>query len=217
MMSFAIKCLAVLLLAASCSFAQQGPPDGHIPMQNFGVDLSKLSNTPRYEVNGKTATKAAVFEAIGADSRFPRARAHLTVIGTRDEQAQARKAVESYGVPVPHDVAVHYYDVASPLVAKHNQDGKPTVYVQDGTGKVLHLQKDASDLRPALVAAGVLPPLPKPTPEPKVEPTPTPEPKVEPAPEAGSSVWGTIQILAMVLTVFVVGVIVGRQKEEDKL
>jgi hypothetical protein len=120
---------------------------------NFGVDVDKLAaaGSEKYTVNGLPATRTEAAAAIEGDGRLPddAGRLRLTVIG--DETARKQVLADLAGAaelaPFKDKLLVQSYPPAHWAVAGagFQSSGKPTIYLQAPSGKVLHRQDDYSD------------------------------------------------------------------------
>jgi hypothetical protein len=113
-------------------------------MPNFGLDLAHLANgnQPRYRVGGKPCRKRDVMTAmVEDDSAKPR----LTIIGSKEERAQALAALPAEA----SRYLVKAYDRTDWAVARagFKTDGHPTIYVQAPDGTVLHRQDTFADAK----------------------------------------------------------------------
>ncbi|HEV8061454.1 MAG TPA: hypothetical protein VGP68_16365 [Gemmataceae bacterium] len=116
-------------------------------VQNFGImpDPTQSQDAePRYQVNGKQATREQVLQAFEGQATDQSTKLRLTVIGPR----QARQVVleDLKRTPdlqgVVRDFLLKDYDPSDWEVARSGfyTKGAPTIYVQAPSGKVLHRQ-----------------------------------------------------------------------------
>ena len=116
-------------------------------VQNFGVlpdPKEGQDPEPRYQVNGKEATKSQVIQAFEGQAVDQSTKLRLTVIGPR----QSRQVVleDLKHTPNLQGVVSNFllkdYDPGDWEVARSGfyTQGSPTIYVQAPTGKVLHRQ-----------------------------------------------------------------------------
>ena len=116
-------------------------------VQNFGIlpDPNPGQDPePRYQVNGKEATRGQVIQAFEGHAVDQSTKLRLTVIGPR----QSRQAVleDVKRTPGLQSVVSNFllkdYDPTDWEVARSGffTQGSPTIYVQAPTGKVLHRQ-----------------------------------------------------------------------------
>jgi hypothetical protein len=116
-------------------------------VQNFGIlpDPHEAQDPePRYQVNGREATKGQVIQAFEGQAVDQSTKLRLTVIGPR----QSRQAVleDVKRTPDLRGVVSNFllkdYDPTDWEVARSGffTQGSPTIYVQAPTGKVLHRQ-----------------------------------------------------------------------------
>ncbi len=116
-------------------------------VQNFGImpDPTQSQDAPpRYQVNGKQATRDQVLQAFEGQATDQSTKLRLTVIGPR----QARQVVlgDLKRTPdlqsVVRDFLLKDYDPNDWEVARSGfyTKGAPTIYVQAPSGKVLHRQ-----------------------------------------------------------------------------
>jgi hypothetical protein len=116
-------------------------------IQNFGIlpDPNPGQDPePRYQVNGKEATKSQVIQAFEGQAVDQSTKLRLTVIGPR----QSRQAVleDVKRTPDLQSVVSNFllkdYDPTDWEVSRSGfyTQGSPTIYVQAPTGKVLHRQ-----------------------------------------------------------------------------
>ncbi len=123
-----------------CTLDDDGKPNfGVMPDPGEGRDTE-----PRYQVNGKQATRSDVMQAFESQAVDQSSKLRLTVIGPR----QARQAVLEDVQRTPDlqglvkDFLLKDYDPADWEVARSGffTRGSPTIYVQAPSGKVLHRQ-----------------------------------------------------------------------------
>ncbi len=131
---------------------QSSPPADAPPLpaealavtQNFGVDASKMKGEEAYTVNGKKATREQVMQAIESGIPDDAHRLRLTVIGTEADRKTVLADLDAHPAlaGVKDRVLVQAYDPSHWAVAKAGfvTTGKPTVYLQQPDGKVLHRQ-----------------------------------------------------------------------------
>lgn len=116
-------------------------------VQNFGVQpdpTEKPTTAPRYEVNGKPASKEEVLQAFEGKAEDQSTRLRLTVIGPRNaRQIVLEDLKRTPGLQgVVKDFLLKDYDPTDWEVSRSGfyTKGSPTIYVQAPSGKVLHRQ-----------------------------------------------------------------------------
>jgi hypothetical protein len=131
--------------AGACAWCQEAPED---PVRlNFGLNPDKLlhDGEERYSVNGRPVTRDRVREALEAggledDSKKLR----LTLIGPEADRKQVLADLEAHPSlrPLRPGLLVQAYppDHWAVKDAGFLTTGKPTIYVQAPSGKVLHRQ-----------------------------------------------------------------------------
>jgi len=153
--------LAIFALAASCAAP---PPSGPSkvgdddPPPIFGVEVGKLAGegnpAPRVTVNGSEVSREEAIRRLDLAPDAPRptaptlpdrsGRLHLTVIGPPAERAVVLRDLDTHPAlqPVKGRLVVRDYDPGHWHTAGvgMRQDGRPTIYVQNETGEVLHRQ-----------------------------------------------------------------------------
>lgn len=116
-------------------------------VQNFGVQPDpneKPTTTPRYEVNGKPASKHEVLQAFESKAGDQSTKLRLTVIGPRQSRQvvleDLKRTLDLQGVL--KDFLLKDYDPEDWEVSRSGfyTKGQPTIYVQAPSGKVLHRQ-----------------------------------------------------------------------------
>lgn len=110
-----------------------------------GVDGKKLDGG--YKINGNDATREQVYAAFAASIPDVSTKRRITVIGDVEERKAALKEI---GTPAwalvnayPRD---HWYTKQCGFVAT----GKPTIYVTESTGEVIHRQDNTDGLKVAM-------------------------------------------------------------------
>lgn len=131
--------------------------------QNFGVRLDKLHKSPRYRINGRPASRETVLAKLKEDGREAEApladdssKLPITVIGAGREAVQKDLAEHPAFAAVRNDLLVQGYDAENWAVSRYGfkGDGKPSVYLQDRSGRVL-LRRDDYAGGPELLAKQV--------------------------------------------------------------
>lgn len=153
----------------SCPCAEQGRCEPGCPcgdrqqteetVTNFGVDTGKLGgkDRERYSLNGRAVSREQAVGAVAGPLADDSGKLRLTVIGGEDVRRRVREDLEK--APelaefkdrlLVQDYAPDHWAVAR---AGFVTGGKPTVYLQQPDGKVLHRQDDYSG--PADLAAAL--------------------------------------------------------------
>jgi hypothetical protein len=129
-------------------------------VQNFGIQLDpneKPTTDPKYELNGKPATKDQVLQAFESKAGDQSTKLRLTVIGPKQTRQvvleDLKKTPDLQGVL--KDFLLQDYDPEDWEVSRSGfyTKGAPTIYVQAPSGKVLHRQDNytgADDLAAVL-------------------------------------------------------------------
>jgi hypothetical protein len=120
------------------------PPIAWPGVQNFGVDQGQLHRKPRILRNGiEISTDEALrlmSEGVPDDSARPR----LTIIGPEAQRNQVLNDLSSHPhlTPFKGQFCVQAYDAADPIIQGVGfiTNGRPTIYLQAPSGKVLHRQ-----------------------------------------------------------------------------
>jgi hypothetical protein len=190
-----------------------------IPPPCFGVAAHKLDTAPSYAVNGRPASREAIFESLANGLSDDSHKLRVTLIGPEPLRRTLRGALETHPEfaelrtsLVVRDYAPEHWAVQAGFVTT----GAPTVYCQAPTGKVLHRQDEDKGGADALVAAlrkakESYDPRRDPDLRPGVEPAPLPGPL--PAPPGGNVV-PSLLFAAMVGGVLV---LVGRRLREHRM
>jgi hypothetical protein len=117
--------------------------------QNFGIDPDWTPNGEKFTINGVPITKEQAKRLLTVPTlEDDSGKLRLTVIGSKDER---RRVLEDLGrEPLNRfgpSFVVQAYDPADWAVANYGfvTTGKPTIYVQEPSGKVLHRQDDYAD------------------------------------------------------------------------
>lgn len=133
-------------------------PDG-VPIANYGVETDKLAGGgERILINGRQASKSDALRALSGKGspQLPddKKKLRLTVIGpdadrqrVLDDLAKTEALAFAKGRYVVQDYAPDawpLYDGRSGQPMFHTQ-GRPTIYLQEPGGKVLHRQDDYAD------------------------------------------------------------------------
>lgn len=113
---------------------------------NFGVVQSKIDG-PSYSHSGKTVTRAQAIQAIEASVPDDSAKRKVVVIGS---EADRKAALEIIGKPSWAQVTDWSPDAFQVKDAGYKTDGKPTTYVVEANGGVVHRQDDLRDLNVAV-------------------------------------------------------------------
>lgn len=124
--------------------AAPAPPE---PQKNFGLGWSPDPERPeRCYLNGIEVDRKRAYEAIGSGVVDDTKLLRVTVIGSEAECKQVRGAFETAPELAPHrnNVILQCYrpDHWAVADAGFKRDGKPVVYVQAPSGKVLHRQDE---------------------------------------------------------------------------
>lgn len=116
---------------------------------NYGVELDKIVHgQERYGLNGRPVGAHEARQAVTGDGAIPddRNKLRLTVIGDEAQRRQvchdlasAPELADFRGRYAVQDYPPDHWAVAR---AGFATDGRPTIYVQDAGGKVLHRQDD---------------------------------------------------------------------------
>jgi hypothetical protein len=121
-------------------------------LPNYGVDLERLSGAreERYRLNGLPVSRDRARHAlIGGNVPDDAGRLRLTVIGDTSSAAAVTRDLASAPTLAPWKdrLVVQSYPPSHWAVTKagFHTTGKPTVYVQAPSGKVLHRQDDYAD------------------------------------------------------------------------
>ena len=134
-------------------------------VRNFGVDVDKLAckdgepcPAPTYKINGHDVDRKTAMKAIvGADVPDDTEKLRLTVIGSEAERKKVLADLDSSPqlVGVKERVLIQAYppDHWAVTGAGFSAGGKPTIYVQAPSGKVLHRQDDYADGASGLATA----------------------------------------------------------------
>jgi hypothetical protein len=127
------------------------------PRRNFGVDTRHLHQGNHYLLNGKKVEREVIEQALQESGVKPRevenrkipddsSKQRVTVIGTR---AQTEKVLEDFQShqalkPFKDRLLVAAYEPTHWCIQRQGfaTHGKPTIYVQDVDGTVLHRQDD---------------------------------------------------------------------------
>lgn len=129
------------------SFAQSDAADS--PPKNYGVDLSKVGSG--YRLNGKPCSRATAHQAVERGIPDDAHKLRLTVIGPDADRKRFLDALTStpegaalladavlWSVPPDH-WSLRDNVTGAPMFVT---TGKPTIYLQDAAGRVLHRQDD---------------------------------------------------------------------------
>ncbi len=128
------------LKAKQAREAEEAKRAGLLAGDNFGVDMGKISASPKYEICGKKVCKQ---QAIAAASGLPddAALPWITVIGPEAERKAALAALKADPEVMRHfRVKAYAPDAWQVQGVGFVTTGKPTVYVQGPDGKVLYRQ-----------------------------------------------------------------------------
>jgi hypothetical protein len=113
--------------------------------ENFGVDMSKIG-TPGATINGKPCTKAQAFQAIekGGTLSDDSSKLRLTIYGDGRERVTQDLGMSPQLAEFKGHLLVQSYPAGHWALEGFAapEAGKPTILVQDATGKVLHRQSD---------------------------------------------------------------------------
>lgn len=119
---------------------------------NFGIESSKMhdasANDTRYWLNGNPVGRGESFRAVGGDLADDSGKMRLTVIGTEAECKTVLANLEQLPLAKFKDkLVVQTYRPTDWAVQGYGfkLDGKPTIYLQEPSGKVLHRQMDYAD------------------------------------------------------------------------
>jgi hypothetical protein len=132
------------------------PPAGSAT--NFGIDRDKLAAGERYTLNGRAASRDEAAQALGAPA-LPddAALRRVTVIGPAEARARVVNDLQSSPALAPWrgKLVVTAHDPGHWQVARVGfvTGGRPTIYVQDAGGRVLHRQDDYDDGPEGLASA----------------------------------------------------------------
>jgi hypothetical protein len=117
-------------------------------IMNFGVNRSQIGKE-RYVINGLNATEEEALQAL-ADKTVPNDKhlLRLTIIGPSDLRKKVRSDLENHPllVSLSEKYLIQDYDPDNWAVREGFwKEGKPTIYLQSPSGKVLHRQDDYED------------------------------------------------------------------------
>ena len=115
---------------------------------NFGVYMPK--DRPQQEVvtlNGKTISKDQAKQLMENGLKDDSGKPHLTIIGPDEDRKKVLADLRGPLADLVKEYLVQDYPASHWTVKQvgFKTDGKPTIYVQDATGKVLHRQDDYAD------------------------------------------------------------------------
>jgi hypothetical protein len=123
-------------------------------VQNFGIDRSRLNgSTERIMLDGRQITRADAARFLQAGSLVDDSgKLRLTVIGMETDRRRVLDDLKGPLTDIAGQCLVQDYPPDHWAVAKAGfyTAGKPTIYVQDADGKVLHRQDDYADGAPGL-------------------------------------------------------------------
>jgi hypothetical protein len=122
------------------------PPHEPPVSDNFGVRHDKRNGQSSYRVNGREVSREQVLQAL-QDARLPddRALLRLTVIGPDAERQRVVNDLRTHPALAPFQgqLVVHDYPPTHWAVqCGFKTDGRPTIYLQQPDGTVLHRQDD---------------------------------------------------------------------------
>lgn len=137
--------MALTLAAASAGPAEMPEPDAgeHLGVLAAGVERGGCPDCERCECNGCECSLAELLTAVGQGGEVPDDSAwpSLTFIGSKEDTAAARKALEASAdsSSLVSRYVVQEYRPSNPMVAKagFRTDGNPTIYGQQADGQVL--------------------------------------------------------------------------------
>jgi hypothetical protein len=143
--------------SGGCDCLVAAPPP-RAKWQTSGVDKDKIDGEPRILRRGREISRAQAMSLVeGKELPDDAAKQRLTVIGP---EADRRKVLDDLErapelAPFKGKLAVQSYDPANWAVERSGfvTGGKPTIYVQAPSGKVLHRQDDYEGGAPALAEA----------------------------------------------------------------
>jgi hypothetical protein len=199
-----------LPLLSPGQFGAACEPPVELPGEQIGGLEWRPSGIERAELNGRTVAKRRVIEALSGfdghedgppdDSDKP----WLTIIGQKADRDRVINDLETHPalreIAAGHRVQCYAPDYWAVQGFGFRTDGRPTIYVQDAAGRVLHRQDDydgAEQLAGALRRPGPYDPATDPDRRKKPEPKPDAKP-AEPLPPVEQWPWqtGTIGALA---------------------
>lgn len=118
-------------------------------VHNFGIDRSRINGRhERFMLNGREISRAEAIEAIGGAGLVDDSnKLRLTIIGTEAERACVLADLNGPLKDMAADYLVQAYSPNDWAVAKAGfvTTGKPTIYIQQADGVVLHRQDDYAD------------------------------------------------------------------------
>lgn len=121
----------------------------------FGVELDRISNREAHTLNGVEVGKKGVYEAIGDGLTDDSGRIRVSIFGEGGAQvaAELQAARDLDGLRDSFTVRAYPADHWAAKAQGFVTDGKPSIYVQSPTGKVLHRQDDYAGGSAVLVAS----------------------------------------------------------------
>lgn len=125
------------------------PPIGDLPT---GVDSEYQSTKTKFKINGADVSREKVFETIANNFDDISGMKRLTFIGTNADNEKAYKQLTD---DIKKHFIVKMYSPDDWYVQKNGfvNNGKPTVYIQDHEGTVLHRQDDDKEMMTAINTA----------------------------------------------------------------
>lgn len=119
---------------------------------NYGLDRSKIADHERFTINGVEVPRHKAFQAIGAPLPNDAGLLRMTVIGSDADRKKVLDDVAKF--PEREKMLVQDYppDHWAVKGAGFVTTGKPTIYLQAPSGKVLHRQDSYSGPAPLVEA-----------------------------------------------------------------
>lgn len=110
----------------------------------FGVDVEQISSTPRSTLSGREVTKDVATAAVGASIPDDSKSLRVTVIGEKPEREMVGQLLRRGGGCANGQCTIREYGPNDWEVKNSGfvTTGKPTTYVQEPEGKVIHRQDD---------------------------------------------------------------------------
>lgn len=140
-----VASIPVASAVASPSPASIGQASPASPVEDFGVDLSKLGATRTYRLKGHEITREQAIESIEKGLPDDSGKLHLTFIGSRADRLKAEqdfKTAADMGDIRERVKVCSFAPDDWQLSPGFVKTGNPGIYLQAPSGKVLHRQGD---------------------------------------------------------------------------
>lgn len=121
------------------------PQSTQVPIENHGVDTSKIRSAPSNSVNGKPCNKKEAIEAIEGSVPDDGKKLRLTLIGYKANCDQVLKDLDQSSEWNKYKdlwLVQEYRPNEWAVQCGFKTDGDLNIYMQDSTGKVLHRQSE---------------------------------------------------------------------------